>query len=207
MSGSIRLRSARAPGNAVISSTTAIFSACEPATCRMRTAIEALFSVSRMPISFQACEERCIASATCAAVTTSRGDRNQPVPRIPMTPGSAARSCASKSRVMLTVEGATVDGSTQAASMREETTGIARTQTARTQTPRRRMMQPPGSHRGWVYKRARNPTPETHPPQYERPQETTQENRPKRNDPRETTQENRPKRNDPRETTQEKRPK
>src|SRR5262249_21364534 len=63
----------------------------------------------------------------------------------------------------------------------EETTGIARTQTARTQTPRRRMMQPPGSHRGWVYKRARNPTPETHPPQYERPQETTQENRPKRN--------------------------
>ena len=64
----------------------------------------------RSPV--HSCADRCMASATCAAVTANRGDRNQAVPRMPSRLGSARRSSSPKCLPMLTVERTSVEGST-----------------------------------------------------------------------------------------------
>jgi hypothetical protein len=50
--------------------------------------------LARTSISFQSVAERCMASATCAAVTINRGVRNQPVPRAPSMAGHFVRIAA-----------------------------------------------------------------------------------------------------------------
>ncbi len=118
MSGAVRIRRASARGNGVISSSTAIFSAWSPASRRMRTGIEVFVSAPRISTALHCCCERSMASATCAAVATRRGDRNQPEPPMPMVPGVALRSSSVNSVVMLSVERASIAGSRHAPSVR-----------------------------------------------------------------------------------------
>src|SRR5262249_8113933 len=112
----------------------------------MRAATDLLLSPSRISMSFHSCAESCIASATCAAVTIKRGERNQPVPRIPTTPGCALISSSLKYLARLVVEGTNGEGSRHAASTREQATT-----STRMENNDRRMM-PPGSHvvRTWI---------------------------------------------------------
>src|SRR5262245_9119516 len=123
----------------------------------MRAATDLLLSPSRISMSFHSCAESCIASATCAAVTIKRGERNQPVPRIPTTPGCALISSSLKYLAMLMVEWTNGEGTRHAASTREQATT-----STKTENNDRRMM-PPGSHvvRTWIDLQRTREDPET----------------------------------------------
>src|SRR5262245_31015708 len=104
-----------ASANGTLRASKAIFSERGPATLWRRLARSVLFLPSQTSRSFHRVEESCIASATCAAVTTSSGERNQPVPAMPARPGPNLRSSALKLREMLTVVLLRADGSMHAA--------------------------------------------------------------------------------------------
>src|SRR5215813_12651629 len=53
----------------------------------MRAAIDCLSSPFRISTCFQFWSDRCMAAAACLTVTIDSGERNQPVPLIPSTPG------------------------------------------------------------------------------------------------------------------------
>src|SRR5689334_25390186 len=77
----------------------------------MRVGTTALLVELRISSSFHWLEESCMASATCAAVTKSRGERNQPVPLIATTSAAGRLSPSANSREMLAVVLVRLEGS------------------------------------------------------------------------------------------------
>src|SRR5436190_11998577 len=121
-SGSILNRRNCTSGKGVFNSSTAIFSDWLPTSRKTRTPTERLRSLSRSSMSFQSVVERCIASATCEAVTINPDEANQPVPCMPKRSGHDFSSISLKYRVMLTVTWAVFSGSTHAAPQRDDAT-------------------------------------------------------------------------------------